>query len=337
MQRRRLGATELEIPVVTVGAWAIGGWYWGGADDRESVAGLKAAFDAGMTAVDTAPIYGFGRSERVVADAIAGRDDVVVMTKCGLVWDDPKDRGELAFEGTGPEGRKVKVFKNCRPDSVVRECERSLERLGVERIDLYQVHWNDPTTPIADTMGALAELHAQGKIGAVGVSNFWPEVLEEARAALGDVPLASNQPRYSLVHRDVERDVLPWCREHGVGTVVYSPLEMGLLSGKVRAGRAFAEGDQRPTRASFRAENRDAINGVLDTVVAPIAERHGATLAQVCLAWTIAQEGVTAVLAGLRRADQAVENARAGSLELADEERAAIRAGFEALNLDLAE
>ncbi|QDU68009.1 aldo/keto reductase [Engelhardtia mirabilis] len=339
MKKRILGSTDLEVPVITVGAWAIGGWQWGDADDAESLAALRAAYDAGMTAVDTAPIYGFGRSERVVAQSLVGRDDVVVMTKCGLVWDDPAERGQLAFEGAGEGGKRVKVYKNSRPDSVKRECEQSLKRLGVDHIHLFQVHWNDPTTPVAETMGALAELRDAGKIGAIGVSNYWPAVLDQAQAALAakGVPLASNQPRYNLVHRDAEREVLPWCRERGVGVLAYSPLEQGLLTGKAREDREFPPGDQRAGRASFRPENRAAINGVLDDVVAPIAERHDATLAQTCLAWTIAQPGITTVLAGLRKAAQADENARAGALELGDDELDAIDRAFAALDLDLRE
>ncbi|MHC4262157.1 MAG: aldo/keto reductase [Planctomycetota bacterium] len=343
MRRRKLGNTELEVPVVTLGAWAVGGWYWGGADDSVSIAAIQAAVEAGINAVDTAPIYGFGRSERVLADALRGREDVVWMTKCGLRWDDPEARGEPFFEdelldsrGRGT-GRKVKVFRNSRPDSIKLECERSLERLRLERIDLYQVHWHDGTTPVEETMGALLDLRVEGKIGEIGVSNYWPETLEQATAALGDVPLASNQPRYNLVHRHSEQDVLPWALEHGIGTLAYSPLEQGILTGEVRPDRVFATDDRRPSRASFRPENLAAINGVLDTVVAPIAEAHSATLGQVALAWTIDQPGVTTVLAGARTEQQAIENAGAGALELSAEERATIRAAFEALELDLTE
>lgn len=343
MRRRPLGASGLEVPVVSLGAWAVGGWYWGGADDETSIAAVRAAVEAGMCAVDTAPIYGFGRSERVLGRALAGRDDVLWMTKCGLVWDDPDGGGEFFFEDElldergRATGRRVRVHRNSRPDSIRRECERSLARLGIERIDLYQVHWHDGTTPVEETMGVLVDLYREGKIRAVGVSNYWPEVLERAVAALGDVPLASNQPRYNLVHRHSERDVLPWALEHGVGTLAYSPLEQGLLSGKVREGRRFVAGDRRPGRASFRPENLRAINAVLDQVVAPIAAAHGATVGQTCLAWTIDQPGVTSVLAGARSPEQARENAAAGALLLSAAERSTIRAAFEALDLDLNE
>ncbi|MEO0650728.1 MAG: aldo/keto reductase [Planctomycetota bacterium] len=343
MRRRKLGRTDLEVPVVTLGAWAVGGWYWGGADDAESIAAVRAAVDAGVNAIDTAPMYGFGRSERVLADALRGRDDVIWMTKCGLRWDDPEERGQPFFEDElldsrgNRTGRKVKVYRNSRPDSVKLECERSLERLRIDCIDLYQVHWHDDTTPVEDTMGALLDLRAEGKIRAIGVSNYWPETLEQAQAALGDVPLASNQPRYNLVHRHSEGDVLPWAVEHAIGTLAYSPLEQGILTGKVREGRAFADDDRRPGRASFRPDNLRQINGVLDTVVAPIAAAHQATLGQVALAWTIDQPGVTTVLAGARTEAQAHENAGAGAIELSADELRAIREAFEALELDLEE
>jgi methylglyoxal reductase len=343
MERRPLGASGLELPVVTLGAWAMGGTYWGGADDARSRRALVAAVEAGMTAVDTAPIYGFGRSERVAGEALAGRSDVQWLTKCGLRWDDPEQRGQFFYEGEllddrgVPTGRRVKVYRNSRPDSVRLECERSLRRLQTDCLDLYQVHWHDGSTPIEETMGALLELRAAGKIRAIGVSNFGPNELERARVGLGDVPLASDQPRYSLVQRGIEADVLPWCREHGVGVLAYSPLEQGLLTGRVRPGRSFAREDRRPGRAAFRPANRDAINGALDRVAAPIAAAHGATLGQVALAWVLGQPGITAVLAGVRDEAQARENAGAGSLVLEPGELAALRSAFEALALDLAE
>jgi aryl-alcohol dehydrogenase-like predicted oxidoreductase len=233
MRTRRLGNSDLEIPVVVFGAWAIGGWGWGGRDaatDAAAVDALRHALDVGSGAIDTAPVYGFGHSEELVARAIAGRRDrVVVMTKAGLRWDD--ERGKLSFEGTDDRGIARKLYRNSRPDSVKAECEASLRRLGVDVIDLLQIHWPDPTTPIADTMGALLELRAAGQIRACGVSNYSVDELEEARRALGDVPLASDQPKSSLVHRAIEVDVLPYAREHGVGVVAYSPLEQGLLTG----------------------------------------------------------------------------------------------------------
>lgn len=333
MQRRRLGRSELEVPVVVFGAWALGGGYWGDVDDAAAVEAIRAGLDAGIDAIDTAPIYGLGHSERVVGQAIAGRrDEVTVCTKIGLRWDCTD--GDHFFSGKHADGSPLEVYRNSRPESVRLEVERSLERLGVERLDLVQVHWPDPTTPVAETMGALAELRAEGKLREIGVSNYDPGLLSEAQAALGDVPLASNQPKYSLVARDIEQDVLPWCREHDVGLLVYSPIEQGLLTGKVRDDRQFAEGEGRASRASFQPVNRRKVNAVLDEVVAPIAADLDATLAQVVIAWTVAQPGVTTALVGARRPEQARENAAAGALSLSADAWAAIDRAFADLQLE---
>ena len=340
MRTRRLGKSELEVPVVIFGAWAIGGWGWGGRDDasdRAAVAAMTRALSVGVHAIDTAPVYGFGHSEHLVGQALREsgrpRDEVVLMTKAGLRWDD--ERGKLSYEGTDDQGVPRKIYRNSRPDSVIAECDASLKRLGVDYVDLLQIHWPDPTTPIADTMGALAELVRAGKVRAVGVSNYSPDELEEARLALGDVPLASDQPKYNLVCRDIESDVLPYAREHEVGLVVYSPMEMGLLSGKVPASREFPETDSRSNRPMFRAENRAKVNAALERAVAQVAAAHGATVAQVVLAWTVQQPGVTAALAGARTPEQVDENAGAGDLVLSDAEWSAIDAAFTGLDLNL--
>ena len=334
MKKRRLGRSNLEVPVVTFGAWAIGGWGWGGRDDAAAKAALREALDFGMGAIDTAPVYGFGHSERIVGEAVRGRrDEVLLLTKAGLRWDD--DRGKLAFQGKDDRGVERRIHFNARPDSIRHEVEQSLRRLGVDVIDLLQMHWPDPETPLAETMGALADLHREGKIRAVGVSNYTVEMMAAAQEALGDVPLASDQPRYNLVRRDIEADVLPWARANEVGLVVYSPLEQGLLTGTVGPDRTFPEGDGRATRDSFRPANRAAVNAVLSEVVAPIAREHGATLGQVSLAWLLAQPGITSVLAGVRTAAQVRENIGAGELELAADETAAIDRAFSALDLEL--
>ncbi|MFT4537811.1 MAG: methylglyoxal reductase [Planctomycetota bacterium] len=332
MKHKQLGRSSLHVPVVSFGAFAIGGWYWGGTDDKRAIAALHAALDAGMNAIDTAPIYGFGHSERVVGKALADRRaDALIMTKVGLRWD--TDEGVEFFPTAGPDGKKTMVRRNAKPESIRTEVDQSLERLGVETLDLVQVHWPDPSTPIAETMGALAELRSAGKLREIGVSNYTPEMMQEAQDALGDVPLASNQPKYSLVAREIEADVLPWAREHQVGLVVYSPLDQGLLTGKVRADRTFPPGDGRGKRPSFRAENRARVNAVLDDVVLPIAESKQASIAQTVLAWTAAQEGISSLLVGARDENQALENARAGEIELAAEELSAIADAFSQLEL----
>lgn len=332
MRTRKLGASGIETPVVILGAWAMGGWYWGGADDAESVTAIHRALDVGMTAIDTAPAYGMGHSEEVVGAALAGRRErAIVMTKCGLRWDD--DRGEFDFNMVMPNGDKHALYRNLRPDSVRLECERSLKRLRTDVIDLYQCHWPDPTTPIAETMGEMVKLHREGKIRAVGVSNFSPDQMEEVRFALGDLPLASDQPRYNLRDRAIEREVLPYAREHDIGIIVYSPLDQGLLTGKMTADRTFPKGDERAKRWTLSPENRRRVNAVIRDAVAPIAERHEATAAQVASAWTFHRPGVTAAIVGARNAAQVDENAAAARLGLGPEEIETLAAAFESLEL----
>jgi aryl-alcohol dehydrogenase-like predicted oxidoreductase len=201
-----------------------------------------------------------------------------------------------------------------------------------------QVHWPDAATPIEDTMGALLDLRRQGLVREIGLSNHGVDLLVRAKRALagteqGRVPLASTQPKYSLLARDVERDVLPWCHDESVGVLVYSPLEQGLLTGKVPASRSFDSTDGRHKRATFEAANRAKVNQVVESVLRPMAETHRATCAQVALAWVIAQPGVTAAIAGARTAAQAEENAGAAALQLSAAELAQVRSAFEALQL----
>ena len=327
MKHRRAGRTDLELPVVCFGAWAIGGWAWGGTDEAAAVAAMRAGFDEGMDAVDTAPVYGFGLSEQLVGRALEGRRGrVKVLTKVGLRWG--REEGPLFFESRTPSGEAVRVHRNSRPESVREEVDESLARIGVERLDLVQVHWPDPSTPIAETMGALAELRSAGKIGEIGVSNYSVEQLEEARVALGDVPLATDQPRYSLVDRSIDAEILPWARRHGVGILAYSPLEQGLLTGRMDPARTFPKGDARAERWTLSRANRIAVNARLERYVQPIAAAHRASVAQVVIAATVAREGITAALVGARGPEQAVQNARAGALDLSDDELAAMQRAF---------
>lgn len=323
----RLGRSGLVLPRVTFGAWAIGGWYWGGTDDTLATEAIQAAVDAGAGAIDTAPVYGFGHSEQVVGRAIAGRrDQVLVLTKAGLRWD--CEDGAHFFDTA--DGKRV--YRNLRPDSLRLECDRSLARLGVDCIDLFQCHWPDPTTPIAESMGALLDLRAAGKIRDVGVSNFTPAMMAEAQDALGDVPLASNQPRYSLLARDIEADVVPWCVDHEVGLIIYRPIEQGLLTGRMTADRVFREGDKRGSLALFCQDNRAVVNRALADL-AELAGDLGATLAQLVIAWTLHRPGITAALVGARTADQVRENLAAAALVLTPPQIAAITGAFEGLDI----
>jgi methylglyoxal reductase len=332
MQMRALGRSGVEVSAVAFGAWAIGGWQWGGSDDAAARAALLAGLDAGLTSIDTAPVYGFGHSEQVIGRALAGRRaQAQILTKVGLVWEE--ERGEFFFEGSDQNGVTRRVYKNSRPDSIRREVEASLRRLAVEQLDLVQIHWPDPTTPLADSLGALSELRTAGKLRAIGVSNFKPAQLEEAQRVLGDVPLASTQERYSLVARGIEAEVLPKARAQGIAVLAYSPIEQGLLSGRVSSARTFPPGDNRTKRGTFSAENRTLVNALLERVARPAAVRLDASLAQVVIAWTLAQPGITSALVGARTPEQARENARAGELELTTAEIAAIDRGFAELEL----
>jgi aryl-alcohol dehydrogenase-like predicted oxidoreductase len=327
-----LGGTELQVSSVILGAWSFGGWFWGGAEDQASVRTIHAAVNHGITSIDTAPVYGFGRSEEVVGRGIKGiRDRVQILTKVGLRWD--TEEGAHFFDTEDPEGRAWRITRNLRPDSVRWEVEQSLRRLQVDHIDLVQCHWPDPSTPIPDTMGALSDLVREGKVGAVGVSNFSPEQMAEAAGALGDIPLASNQPRYSLLYRQVEREVLPYALENNVGIMVYSPMAMGILTGRVTMERTFPKGDGRAEDPLYHPDNRRRVIDALEHV-RPIAEAHDISLANLAVAWVLNQQGVTAALVGARSEQQAQENARAMRVQLTDDDDQHLRSVFEALKID---
>ena len=330
MQMRQLGASELKISPIIFGAWAIGGWMWGGQDQADSIEAIRASIDHGVTTIDTAAVYGMGFSEQIVAKAIRGkRDKVQIATKCGMRWDSAAD-GE---HGTDPwpqidnEGRDLIIRKNSRPASIIYECEQSLKRLNTDYIDLYQIHWPDLSTPVDDSMRAMVKLKEQGKIRAIGVSNYDVEWLRNAEKT---TRLASNQPPYSLMQRKIEKEILPYCREHRIGVIVYSPLERGLLAGAVPPDRKFPEGDHRATHRFFTPEMRQKVLDALATIK-PIAQKHKASFAQLAINWTIHEPGITAALVGARNAEQATHNAAAANFSLSDAERKQIRAAFDSI------
>lgn len=324
MDHRQLGSSDLRVSPIIFGAWAIGGWLWGGADDHEAIPAIHAAIDSGINMIDTAPIYGFGHSEEVVGRAIKGkRNKVLIATKCGPRID--RTDGVYAMETTGPDGREVTIHRVLKPDSIIEECERSLKRLGIDTIDLYQCHWPDYTTPISDTMSALLKLQEQGKIRYIGVSNYaWERINESIH--YGQV--VSVQPRYNLLKRDIEAELLPWCRDHNVGVIVYSPMEHGLLSGAVTMDREFPDTDLRAKHPLYAKDKRAQVLSAIDRI-RPIAEKHGATVAQVAINWVFSQPGVTAAIVGTRNAKQARANAAAMSFRLSDDEITALREAFE--------
>lgn len=324
----RLGKTQIETPSIIMGAWALGGWYWGGADDAEGIKTIHASLDAGINAFDTAPMYGCGHSEKVLGQALKGRrHEAVILTKVGLRWDCTE--GAFFFSVSEADGGHA-IYRNLRPDSIITEVERSLRRLQTDYIDVLQCHWPDPSYPIADTMSAFIHLHRAGQIRAVGVSNFDPQLLQDAQAALGDVPLASTQPRYSLMNRGIEADVIPWLLANSVGAIVYSPIERGLLSGKVTTDRIFPESDGRSSDPMFTPENRQAVLEALSDI-ADIAERHQCSFAQLTAAWCIHQPGITAAIMGARTPQQAIENAYTTQIQLSLDEQTRLRNRFTSL------
>ncbi len=320
---RPLGSAGPSVPVIGLGTWAIGGDDWGGADDAQAVAAIQASLDEGVTLIDTAPIYGFGHSEEVVGRAIRGRREAVFLaTKCGLIWGGTE--GQFFFPG--PRGA---VHRHLSAAAIRGELEASLRRLGTDHIDLYQTHWQDNTTPIAETMTELLALKAEGKIRHIGVSNVTPAQLAEYRA-LG--PVVSAQEGYSMVDRELEAEMMSACVAAGVSLLAYSPLAMGLLSGKITPEREFPPGDMRRGNPRFAPGILRAVNAFL-AEIAPVSEAHGVTLAQLVVAWTLGRPGITHVLCGARDAKQARENAAAGRVTLTTEQQDFITARLDAAAL----
>jgi aryl-alcohol dehydrogenase-like predicted oxidoreductase len=325
MKFRVLGPSGIEASVVAFGAWVTGGWWWGGADDFESIAAIRRALDLGVTLIDTAPAYGMGRSETIVGQAIKGRrHQVVLATKCGLVWD--TDKGNHFFKQSGKSVRRY-----LGSESIRGEIEQSLRRLQTDFVDLYQTHWQDPTTPIEETMETLLDLKREGKIRAIGVSNATLEQMEEYRR-FG--LLDADQERYSMLDRTIEEAQLPYCDRQGIAVLAYSPLAQGLLTGKVTPDRPLAPGDYRADDPKFTVENRSRIEAFLERIQ-PVADEHQATLAQVAVAWTLARPGLTHALVGGRSPVQVVENVGAADIELSDDDTARMDEALAGLELQL--
>lgn len=308
--KREVGSSGIEASVVGLGTWAIGGWMWGGTDEAQSVAAIHASLDEGVSLIDTAPAYGKGLAEEIVGKAIRGRrDSVVLATKCGLVWHTTKGNHFFDYDGQP-------VHRHLGPVSIAYELEQSLKRLGTDHIDLYITHWQDPTTPIAETVGALERLKEQGKIRAIGASNVSPSEMEAYLAAGG---LDALQEEYSMVRRDIETSILPACRRHGVSMLSYSSLALGLLSGRIGAAREFSGDDLRRDNPRFSVANRRKVEALMADID-PVIEAHGATPAQIVIAWTLQQPGITFSLCGARNSHQARENAAAGRIRLSSSE-----------------
>jgi len=329
MELRQLGSSSVKVTPMAFGAWAIGGWMWGGADETAAITAVRAAFDAGITTIDTAPIYGFGKSEELVGKAMEGiaRDKYQILTKYGMDWE--AEEGEYFFDTTGNDGKPLKIYKNASPKQIRKECERSLRLLKTDYIDLYQIHWPDATTPIAETMEAVAQLIKEGKVLAAGVCNYNTAQVEDATQVLA---LASNQVPYSMIKRDIEKDVIPQAILKGMSIIPYSPLQRGLLTGKIKPGHVFNDGDTREGNTFYTDENIQKANDLLEKIK-PIAEAHNASLAQIVINWTVNQKGIGCVLAGARDEKQAKDNAAALNFTLSGDELAAITAYSDAFEL----
>jgi aryl-alcohol dehydrogenase-like predicted oxidoreductase len=316
MEYRKLGNSDLELSAITFGAWAAGGWMWGGTDHNDALQAIKTAFDLGMTSIDTAPAYGQGASEEIVGAAIKGipRDQVQILTKFGMRWD--LQKGNLAMHTKDNDGNKIDVYKYAGKESVIYECEQSLKRLGTDYIDLYQIHWPDLTTPIDETFEAVSRLIEEGKVRFAGVCNYNAAQMAKAGEV---VNIVSNQIPFSMVNRGVEEETVPYCIENHQSVLAYSPMERGLLTGKIQPGHQFAEGDHRADLAHFQPDFVKKTNELL-AQIQPIADAHQASLSQLVLRWTIERPGITIALAGARNADQATQNAKAIEIKLSKEE-----------------
>jgi len=293
---RQLGTTDMHITRVGFGAWATGGggWSfgWGPQDDNESIAAMSRAVELGVNWIDTAAIYGLGHSEEVVGRALKKfppGDRPLVFTKCGLVWD--------------PADRMKEPVRSLNPDSIRKECEASLRRLGVERIDLYQFHWPDETgVPIESSWRTMVQLMSEGKVRAIGVSNFDASLLRKCEAIRH---VDSLQPPFSLIRRDAAATEIPWCRANGTGVICYSPMQSGILteSFSVKRVRKMAPDDWRQRSANFQTPNLERNIALRDALI-PIARRYNTTVSAVAIAWTLMWAGVTGAIVGARSAEQ---------------------------------
>jgi aryl-alcohol dehydrogenase-like predicted oxidoreductase len=306
MEKRWSGNSDLDITSLGVGAWAMGGsgwrFSWGPQDDKESIAAIRKALESGMNWIDTAAVYGLGHSEEVLARSLEGIPHrPYVFTKCERVWN---ERGEL--------GGSLKAA------SLRRECEASLRRLKVDVIDLYQIHWPLPDEDIEEGWTTLAKLKEEGKVRYIGLSNFNVSQMKRAQAI---APVTSLQPPYSMLAREVEKEILPYCAEQNIGVIVYSPMRSGLLSGAMTRERAGAlpEDDWRSRDPDFQ-EPKLSRNLQLVELLRSIGKRHGRTPGEVAIAWTLRHPAVTAAIVGLRRPEQVSGIIGAGEFRLSSKE-----------------
>ncbi|HVP17829.1 MAG TPA: aldo/keto reductase [Spirochaetia bacterium] len=303
MRKRRLGSRGPELSVIGLGTWAIGGagwqYSWGPQDDRDSIAAIHRAMDLGITWLDTAAVCGLGHSEEVVGKAIAGRrSKIMVATKCSRAW----DRGSMTIVG------------RLSAESVRKELEDSLRRLGTDYIDLYQIHWPRPEAQLEEGWSEIAKAVKEGKVRFAGVSNFSVEQIRRIHAIH---PVTSLQPPYSMLRRDVEKDLLPFCAQNGIGVIAYSPMQMGLLTGAFSRDRVSKlDAEDNRARNPYFTEPALSRNLALVDKLKPIARRNGRSMAELAIAWVLRRPEVTAAIVGGRRPEQVGETASAGDWDL---------------------
>ena len=291
MQKKRLGNSDMELTPIGVGAWAMGGggwaFAWGPQDDGESIAAIQTALDAGVNWIDTAAVYGLGHSEEVVARAVAGRSpQPYIFTKCERTWNEKRE-----------------IVKSLKAASIRKECEDSLRRLRIDVIDLYQIHWPEPDEDVEEGWSTLARLKEEGKVRWIGVSNFSVAHMERCRKI---APITSLQPPYSAISPEVEQEHLPYCQEHGIGVIAYSPMKSGLLTGKMTRERiASLPADDFRRRAPAFQEPQLSRNLELAEVMRRIGDRHGRSAGEAAIAWVLRHPAVTAAIVGMRSAEQA--------------------------------
>ena len=328
---RELGQSGIQVSAIAFGAWAIGGFMWGGSDEKQAIEAIRHGYDLGVTTIDTAPIYGMGLSEELVGKAVQGhRDQFQIMTKFGIRWKQKGTQQQFSSQ-KDYESLMRQIYRTARKDSIMKECEESLRRLGTDYIDYYQHHRPSEDASVAEVMEALEKLKDQGKIRAAGISNYTLEQMQEAN---GHLPVEANQLPYSMLKRDIEKDIIPWVLHHQRGVIAYSPLQRGVLTGKYTPGHNLEEGDHRKGSRFFSSGNIRRINAFLSKLE-PIASRHQASLAQLVLNWTLHQPGITIVLAGARNAGQIEDNAQAADIKLTEDEMGSINTHLEKLELDL--
>ncbi|SFI95404.1 aldo/keto reductase [Thermoflavimicrobium dichotomicum] len=304
MEYTQLGTSDLKVSRIGLGTWAIGGWLWGGTDEKEAIKAILYALESGINLIDTAPIYGFGLSEEICGKAIqeyGRRDQVIIATKAGLEWD-----------------QEEKSWRNSSRKRILKEIDDSLRRLRTDYIDLYQIHWPDPDTPIEETAETLYELYQAGKIRAIGVSNFSPEQMDAWRKV---APLHSNQPQLNLFQSHLKDTVFRYCHENQIGTLTWGTLAHGLLTGKFTADATFPKDDLRHNHPLFTGERFKQYLQAIERLKA-FAKEKGKSITQLAVRWVLDQPGVTCALWGARRPEQLEEAAGTVGWSLTSEDLA---------------